>query len=154
MGHVFAVLFFIALAFAGLTSAISILEPTVAHLHQRLGWSRSKAVWLPTIAAYLIGVVALLSNMEGFEFLKIGERNVFDFTDYLSSAVMLPLGGLLLALFLGHVMDGHRLEEYLGRQGLAGLLFKVWYFSIRYVVPVGVVLVMLNELGILATFTG
>ena len=148
VGHLFAVLFFIALAFAGLTSAISILEPTVAHLHQRLGWSRNKAVWVPTTFAYLVGVVALLSNVEGYEFLKIGERNVFDFADYLSSAVMLPLGGLLLALFLGHVVDRHRLEEYLGKQGLSGKLFALWLFSLKYIVPVGVVLVMLNEIGV------
>lgn len=148
IGHLFAVLFFIALAFAGLTSAISLLEPTVAYLHQRKKINRAKATWASAGAIWLVGILALLSNVKGYEFLSIGGKGVFDAFDFLTSAVMLPLGGLAIALFIGFVMDRHHTEMFLEHHGFGKKLFRGWFFTVKYIVPVGVIAVMLNTLGL------
>ncbi len=146
VGNVFAVLFFVALTFAGLTSAISILEPTVAHLEERRKISRTKAVWGSAAIIYLIGFFALLSQVKGFGFLSVGEKSLFDAIDLLSSSIMLPLGGLTLALFLGWVVDRHNLERFLEGHGFTKVIFNVWFFAIRFVAPVAITTIMLYSL--------
>ena len=99
----------------------------------KLGWSR---------------FVALLSNSSAYgEALTFGSRNFFDWMDFLTASVMLPLGGLLMAIFVGFVMERERLEAAVGHH--LGPLFGVWYFSLRYIAPVALLVVMLNLMGIL-----
>lgn len=148
IGNIFAVLFFIALAFAGLTSAISLLEPTVAYLNQRKKLDRSKATWYTAGAIWLVGVFALLSNVKGFEWLSIGGKGLFDSLDFVTSAVMLPLGGLAIALFIGYVMDKNNTEMFLEHHGFGKKLFEGWFYTVKYIVPIGVIIVMLNSLGV------
>jgi NSS family neurotransmitter:Na+ symporter len=148
VGNLFAVLFFIALAFAGLTSAISILEPTVAYLTQRKKIGLKKASWGAAGVVWLIGILALLSNIREFEWLSVGSASLFDTLDFLTSAVMLPLGGLAIAVFIGFVMDKNHTELFLEGHGFGKRLFKGWFYTVKYVVPVGVIVVMLNSLGL------
>ncbi len=148
IGNIFAVLFFIALAFAGLTSAISMLEPAVAYLQQRKKVGRTKATWYSAGVIWLIGIFALLSNIKGFEWLAIGGKGLFDSIDFVTAAVMLPLGGLGTALFIGFVMDKNHTEMFLEHHGFGKMLFKGWFYTVKYVVPVGVVVVMLNSMGV------
>ena len=147
LGNFFAVLFFIALAFAGLTSAVSLVEPMVQYLIDRFGMSRFKASVAMGLFFYLVGIVALLSNTSAYgEALTFGPRNFFDWMDYLTASVLLPLGGLLMAVFVGYVMERERLEAALGKA--LGPAFELWYFSLRYIAPVALVIVMLNLMGI------
>ncbi|MGE4294186.1 MAG: sodium-dependent transporter [Campylobacterales bacterium] len=138
-GQVLALIFFASLAFAGLTSAISILEPTVAHLTQRRRWSRAKATWLPLLVAYLLGVVTLLSNVAGFEWLSFGGKNLFDWADFVTAAIVLPVGGLLLAVFMGYAADRQRITAHLRHEGLSMRAIAVWFWLLRYLAPVAVV---------------
>jgi NSS family neurotransmitter:Na+ symporter len=138
-GHLLAVIFFLALAFAGITSAISILEPSVAHLNQRYNISRAKATWGAVLLAYLLGLLVLLSNLKGFEWLSLGERNLFDWLDFLTAAVFLPLGGLAMAIFVGFVTDRERYFQRLHEHGLSRSAFNLWIAALRYMVPLGVV---------------
>ena len=148
LGNLFAVLFFIALAFAGLTSAVSLVEPMVQYMIDRFGMSRFKASVAAGLFFYLVGIVALLSNSSAYgEALTFGSRNFFDWMDFLTASVMLPLGGLLMAIFVGFVMERERLEAAVGHH--LGPLFGVWYFSLRYIAPVALLVVMLNLMGIL-----
>jgi NSS family neurotransmitter:Na+ symporter len=135
-----------ALASAGLTSAVSLLEPTIAYLHQRLGVARNKAVWGTSLAIYLIGVVALLSNIEGFQFLAIGEQSVFDYIDFFTAAIMLPVAGLITAIFIGYVSDKNHIFMFLKEQNWTQTHFNIWIFSLKIFVPIGAVLVMLTSL--------
>lgn len=148
IGNIFAVFFFIALAFAGLTSAISLLEPSVAYLHQRKKVDRKKATWYTAGAIWFVGILALLSNIRGYGILSIGGKGLFDSLDFVTSAVMLPLGGLAIALFIGFVMDRHHTEMFLEGHGFGKKLFGGWFYTIKYIVPVGVIIVMLNSLGV------
>lgn len=139
IGTLLALFFFASLAFAGLTSAVSILEPTVSYLIERHKFSRAKATFLPLIVIYLLGVVALLSNINGFEALTIAGKNIFDWTDFITAAILLPLGGLLVAIFMGFIADKERIIMEFRNEGLSLKVIKIWFFLIRFVAPIAII---------------
>jgi len=148
IGNIFAVLFFIALAFAGLTSSVSLVEPMVQYFIDRFSWSRLKASISMGLFFWLIGIIALLSNIDGYkEALTWGDKNFFDWVDHVTAAIMLPLGGLVMAIFVGFVIEKPRVESVLRPQ--LGFAFDTWYFSLRYITPVAMFIVMLSLMGIL-----
>ncbi len=147
LGNIFAVLFFIALAFAGLTSSVSLVEPMVQYFIDRFSWSRLKASVSMGLFFYLIGVVVILSSIDGFkESLTWGGKNLFDWIDFATAAIMLPLGGLVMAVFVGFVVEKQRVESIMKPQ--LGFAFEAWYFSLRYITPVAMFIVMLNLMGV------
>lgn len=147
LGNLFALLFFTALAFAGLTSAVSLVEPMVQYLMDRYGRSRLTSVLLTGGFFYLVGIVALLSNTDAFGgMLTFGSKNFFDWVDFITSSIMLPLGGLLMAIFVGYVLP--KSEVFAALHESMGRAFGLWYGVLRYVVPVALVIVMLNLLGV------
>jgi len=147
VGNVFSVLFFIALAFAGLTSSVSLVEPMVQYFVDRFSWSRLKASVTIGFFFYLMGIVALLSNIEDYSaMLTWGGKNFFDWVDFITAAVMLPFGGLVMALFIGFVVEKSRIESLMKPQ--LGAFFEIWYFSLRYITPLAMFIVMLNLLGV------
>ena len=147
LGNIFAVLFFIALAFAGLTSSVSLVEPMVQYFIQRYSWSRLKATLSMGLFFYLVGIVTILSGIDGYkEFLTWGGKNFFDWIDYITAAIMLPFGGLVMSIFVGFVIEKQRVAHVMKPQ--LGSLFEVWYFSLRYIVPVAMFVVILNLIGV------
>lgn len=148
VGNFFAVLFFVALAFAGLTSSVSLVEPMVQYFITRFSWSRLKATLAMTLFFYLFGILAILSNIDGYSWaLTWGGRTFFDWMDHITSAIMLPFGGLVMAIFVGFVLPKDRLKSLLHTQ--LGAVFEVWYFSLRYITPVAMFLLILSLLGVL-----
>jgi len=148
IGNFFAIIFFIALAFAGLTSAVSIVEPMVQYLIDRFKMTRMTAALTMGLSFYLIGILALLSNTTAYgTALTFGSRNLFDWMDFVTASILLPTGGLIMAIFVGHVIDKGRVDSVLKRQ--LGILYPLWYFNIRYVVPLALFVVMLNLMGVL-----
>ncbi|MBU0632082.1 sodium-dependent transporter [bacterium] len=148
LGNVFAIMFFISLAFAGLTSAVSLTEPMVQYFIDRFSWSRLKSSVAMGLFFYLVGIIAILSHIDGFaSYLTWGSRNFFDWVDFLTAAFMLPVGGLIMAVFVGYVLPKSQVEKVLRSQ--LGRAFGVWYFSLRYIAPVALVIVMLNLVGVL-----
>jgi len=146
LGTLLAVLFFLALAFAGLTSAVSLVEPMVQYLIDRFSMSRLQAAITAGLFFYLIGIFALLSNTTPFsDALTLGSRNLFDWLDYITAAIMLPLGGMIMAIFIGFVVPRSQLEKILAPH--MGRYFALWYGIVRYVAPVALFAVMLNLLG-------
>ncbi len=148
IGNIFAILFFLALAFAGLTSSVSLVEPMVQYFIDRFSWSRLKASVSMGLFFYLIGIIALLSNIDGYkESLTWGGKSFFDWVDYVTAAIMLPLGGLVMAIFVGFIIEKERVEAALRPQ--LGRAFEVWYFSLRYITPVAMFVVILSLMGVL-----
>lgn len=146
LGSFLSLIFFFALLLASLTSAISILEPVVQYMISRFKYSRIKSVVVATSIAYLIGIFALLSNTKDFsQSLTVGSKNLFDWFDFISSSIMLPLGGLIVALFIGYIIPKDRLEANL-KGHMGDTIFAIWLFSIRYIAPLAVGAVMINEL--------
>ncbi len=148
VGPLLAVLFFIAIAFAGITSAISMLEPMVLYIIERFNMSRVKAAMICSIFFYLLGIVALLSNITEYsEVLKIGDKGLFDWLDFVCSTVLVPLGGILAVVFIGHFMNQKDVEDEL--HPIMGEFFtKVWFFMVRYVIPIALIIVIVNESGL------
>lgn len=148
IGNLFSVLFFIALAFAGLTSSVSIVEPMIQYFIDRLKWSRLRASITLGLFFYVFGIVALLSNIDGYkEALTWGGKNFFDWVDYITASILLPLGGLVMSIFVGFVMEKQRVESVLKPQ--FGVSFEFWYFSLRYITPVAMFVVILSLIGVI-----
>ncbi|NOQ32262.1 MAG: sodium-dependent transporter [Helicobacteraceae bacterium] len=148
IGNFFAVIFFVALAFAGLTSAVSLTEPMVQYFISRWNFSRLKAALSMGLFFYLVGIVALLSNIDTYESsLTFFGNNFFDLVDFVTAAIMLPLGGLIMSIFVGFVVEKQRVEKVLKEP--LGKFFELWYFSIRYVAPTALSIVALNLFGII-----
>uniref|UniRef100_UPI004047CA6C sodium-dependent transporter n=1 Tax=Aliarcobacter sp. TaxID=2321116 RepID=UPI004047CA6C len=149
IGIFLSLLFFVALAFAAVTSAVSILEPTVRYMVERKKMDRKKATYIISSVAYVIGIFALLSNTNAFsESLTIGSKNLFDWFDFISSAILMPLGGILVAVFVGYVMDKQTVRDTLIPY-MGNTFFNIWLFMMRFVAPIAVFFVMMNEMGII-----
>ena len=149
IGIFLALLFFIALAFAAITSAISILEPTVMYLVERKNMSRQKATYGISLFAYVVGIFVLLSNTTSFsETLTFGSKNLFDWFDFISSAILMPLGGIVIAIFIGYVMDKEVAKKAIIPH-TGETFYNIWLFTIRYVAPISVFVIMLKETGII-----
>ncbi len=143
-GQVIAFLFFISLIFAGITSAVSMLEPLNSYLIERFSMKRHLANLISVLSAYLLGIIALLSNTTLFSAdLTFLGKNLFDWFVYLTSSFMLPLAGVFMCLYMGWILPKERVYAMLeGR--LIGIYFKGWYFVIRFIAPIGILAAMIN----------
>jgi neurotransmitter:Na+ symporter, NSS family len=149
-GTFFGTLFFILLLFAAWTSAISLLEPAVTWLVENRNMSRVKATTIAGIIAWLLGLVTVLSfNHWAFSFSFAGvikENGLFDIFDILTSNILLPIGGLLVAIFAAWLMSRSATVEELDLGD--GTAYQAWRFAVRYVAPFGVIVIFLNAIGI------
>jgi NSS family neurotransmitter:Na+ symporter len=146
-GGFFGVLFFVLLVFAAWTSAISLLEPMVALLVENLGFSRVRAAMLSGIAVWLLGIACLLSLNAWSGFTVFG-KGILDLFDFVTANVMLPLGGVLIAVFAGWVMRRASSVEEL-RLGYGSIVYQGWRLLIRYVAPACVIVVFLQAIGLI-----
>ncbi len=148
IGNIFAVLFFIALAFAGLTSSVSLVEPMVQYFIDRFGWSRLKSSLSMGFFFWSLGIVAILSNIDGVkEILTWGGKNFFDWIDYITATIMLPLAGLIIAVFVGFVIPRSEVQKVVEPQ--LKWAYKPWLFSLRYITPIAMFVVILSHLGLI-----
>ncbi|HEX7045746.1 MAG TPA: sodium-dependent transporter [Burkholderiales bacterium] len=144
-GTVFGTLFFVLLVFAAWTSAISIIEPAVAHLVERWGMTRRRASLWAGAGVWLLGLGSVLSFNRWSEYTWFG-RTFFEVVDFATSNVMLPLGGLLIALYAGWVM---RREASADELALSPAGYATWRNVIRYLTPFAMLLVLLQVSGAL-----
>lgn len=149
-GAAFGSAFFVLLVFAAWTSAISLLEPIVTWLVENKGMTRVKASTWSGVAIWVVGVGSLLSFNLGSEY-KLFDKTFFDLEDYLTSNIMLPLGGLLISVFAVWKMSADSSRAELGLHD--GIGYRLWRFLVRYLAPVAIVLVFLQVTGMLSWFT-
>ncbi len=149
LGIFFALLFFLALAFAGITSAISLVEPVVQYLIDRFKTTRTKAVVLSSLVYWLVGIGAILSYTKSWgEVFSIGGKPLFDILEYTTDSILLPLGGLLISIFVGYVLQKNRVYSALEHE-MGDKFYAIWHFSIRYIAPVALIFMMLNLMGLI-----
>ena len=150
-GAFFGALFFILLSVAAWTSAISLLEPVTAWLVERFTWSRVKASLIAGGLAWLLGVGSALSFNEWDDFV-VGGRNYFDWMEFFSTTILLPLGGMLVAIFASVKLSSRDTQSEFGREYPRG--YKVWKWSSIYIAPVAVALVLLEgvDIGMLVEY--
>lgn len=147
-GQLWALVFFLLLAFAALTSAISMLEVVVAYVIDEYQWRRSRATALVGIAAFALGIPCALSFNLWSKVTLLPGHTVFQSFDLAVSSYMLPLGGLLVAVYTGWVWSANQEKGALTGLRQPTLLFGVWHFLVRYFAPVAVLLVLLQEAGV------
>ena len=140
-GYVFSVLFFLILSVAGITSMVGLVESVNAWVEERFNIPRHKSAVLVVGSIAMFSILSIMSyNVMGE--LNMGGKNFNDVMDYFSTKILLPLGGLLIAVFAGWIVKKEATRDEL--TSLNGLAYEVWHFLIRFVVPpaVGVILVM------------
>ena len=144
-GVIIAVLFFLLLTFAAWTSAISLMEPAVAWLIETRELSRAVAASLVGGTIWLLGFLSIWSFNLLADF-KFFDRTLFDNLDFLTSNILLPLGGLAIVIFAGWVMSRNSSADELDPD--AGRGYRAWRFSAQWIAPVSVVLIFLNAIGL------
>ncbi|MCP5431906.1 MAG: sodium-dependent transporter [Alphaproteobacteria bacterium] len=150
LGAAVGALFFLFGLFAALTSSIALLEIVVSWAEEHRGWKRSHAAALIGAVVFVVGLLTVFSfnilpRIAGLGFLKIyGEDpNVFGLLDLLTNNLILPVGGILIALLVGYVMRPEIVREEYG----ADPLFGAWWALLRYAVPLAIAVVMVFELA-------
>ena len=159
-GQIMGLVFFVLVAIAAWSSSISMLEPAVAYFVERSGRSRALVTSVLALFCWVVGMGTVLSfNIgaeakffvfaeDGFHLYQWGAeggRNFFDSIDYLTSRILLPLGGLAFALFAGWAMNREAVRDELAIKN--PLLFNLLYWLVRVVAPVGVLIVFIAELS-------
>jgi len=144
-GDTFATLFFVLVSFAAWTSSISLVEPAVAWVIENTTISRKMASLLLGLAIWLVGISVVLSFNEWQDVKIAFGLGIFDSLDKLTSTVMLPLGGLLMAIFAGYLMKKNHIAEELR---ITGWAFNFWKIANTVIAPIAVVMVFLNLLGV------
>lgn len=147
-GSVLALLFFLLLAFAALSSSISMLEVTVAYLVDEKSWPRRRATGLAGLAAFLIGLPSALSFNRWQDYKFIFGRTFFDACDLLVSSYLLPLGGLMVAVYVGWVWPRRHPLADIATGRRQRLLVRGWLLLLRYAAPAAVIIVLLNQAGV------
>jgi NSS family neurotransmitter:Na+ symporter len=145
-GSLIATLFFILVAFAAWSSAISLVEPTIAWVVENTRISRKVATTALGLIIWLIGISVVLSFNHWQNVTIIFGLNIFDTLDKLTSTILLPLGGLLIAIFAGYFMQKNHVQEELN---LHQRSFKVWVFMNNIIAPIGIIAVFLYLFNII-----
>jgi NSS family neurotransmitter:Na+ symporter len=149
LGQIIAVAFFTALIFAGITSAVSMIEPSLMFFIERFNMTRKKAVVICGSTFYFLGILALLSMSEAYgPSLTFFGKNAFDWMDYITSSITMPIAGILISVFLGYYVDKQLLHEKFTRF-VPEFVFNIWYALIKYVVPLAIIVLFLNKLGVI-----
>lgn len=144
-GVYFGMMFFALLTIAALTSAISILEPLTAYCVDEHKLSRRKVVVAASLICFLLAVPASLSFGAWSGIHVIGERSIFDSLDFLANSVLLPLGGLLTALFVGWVWGPKALLALSNDGKLRQPWAPLWLFVLRFLAPLGIAWILIAD---------
>ena len=144
------VVFMVLVLFATLTSAFSMLENIVAVLAYKKPHTRARYTWLIGSAIFLCGIPSALAFGKLAGVKLIGERGIFDTLDYLVTGWSMPLGALLIALFTAWAWRKNAVQqEAMTGSTLPMWLFNLWYFLVRYLAPLAIIVVFLHGIGII-----
>jgi NSS family neurotransmitter:Na+ symporter len=148
-GQLLMIAFFVLASVAATGAMLSLMEVPVVILHERLGMSRAKATLLTIAGLMLLGSTCALTNNLLSDF-KLFGMNMFDLFDFVSSNVLLPLGGILLAVFVGWVWGANNFIQALSNHGALGnqSVARMVFFLLRYVSPLLILAVMLKGLNL------
>ena len=146
LAMIFSLMFYVLLALAALTSTISLHEVVTAYLNEQFGISRGRAALWVTGFCVVTGVLSSLSlGVWDDKFFGLG---FFDLLDFVTAKLMLPLSGLLVSLFVGWYLKRSLSYEELTNYGLQKApYFPIYMFILRYLAPIALVLIFVNELG-------
>ncbi|MGG7074289.1 sodium-dependent transporter [Campylobacter sp. 9BO] len=146
VGNVLSVVFFTSLLFAGVTSAVSMIEPFVFYLVNRFKMSRINALIYVGIFVYILGVFCIFSYYEptATNFTLFG-KPIFDALDYATSNILMPLGAIVFSFFVGFMLKKEALVMLFSGFMSRGM-FEAWYFLLRYITPFAIIAIMIYQL--------
>ena len=143
-GQIIGPLFFILLSVAALSSSISLLEPGVAFISEEGSMSRKSAAISISFLTWTLGIGTVLSFNVWSDFNLTPGRNFLDSMDFIANQILLPLGGMLIAIFVGWFMDKNLINEEIGH--VNPILFGIWRFFVKFVAPVSVAIIFYNAI--------
>ncbi|WP_115718640.1 sodium-dependent transporter [Gallaecimonas mangrovi] len=147
-GQLVGTLFFIMLVFAAFTSALALIESSVAWLVEKRGFSRWAAAFTAGFGIWLLslGTIAATCGLPIAIFnTPWGQTNFFDALDYLTANILLPIGGLLLAVFTGWIANKKLIADMIDSPAV----FRLWQPIIKFLAPIAILLVFLQLVGII-----
>ena len=133
-GQFIGPLFFILLSVAALSSSISLLEPGVAYLSEENILSRKRSAEIISFFVWILGIGSALSFNIWSDFNLIGDKNFLDSMDFIANQILLPLGGMLIAIFVGWFMKESLIKDELG--SINKFLYLLWRFFVKFIAPV------------------
>lgn len=149
LAYIFSVLFYVLLALAALTSTISLHEVVTAYLHEEFHLSRKKAAVIVTLSCAILGALCSLSLGVGKEYTVFG-LDLFDLFDFVTAKLMLPLGGLLISIFVGWFLNKRIVCKEISNNGILNRpYYGLLIFILRFIAPIAILLIFVNGLGLL-----
>ena len=146
-GSLWSFVFFVLLALAALTSVISLHEVVTAYVLEEYQTSRKKAALFVSVGIFLLGIICSLSvgAVKGLSFFGMP---LFDLFDYVTAKIMLPMGGMFIGILVGTHRQKRILKEAMTNNGTVRFyFFNTYVFFVKYIAPVAIGLIFINELG-------
>ena len=132
-GQFIGPLFFILLSVAALSSSISLLEPGVAYLSEEGILSRKRSAQIISFFIWILGIGSALSFNVWSDVDIIPDKNFLDSMDFIANQILLPLGGMLIAIFVGWFMKESLIRDEIGQTNNA--LYLMWRFFVKFIAP-------------------
>lgn len=153
VGYCISLLFFVLLSLAALTSLMSLHEVSTAFVHEEMKVSRKKAALIVTIATSIIGAFCSLS-LGAVDGLTIAGRSLFDWFDFITGQIFLPIVGFLTCIFIGWFVPHHIVRsEFMNNGSLTSRrnirIFHFFLFLVKYICPLAILLIFLHQFGLL-----
>jgi SNF family Na+-dependent transporter len=139
--------FFLLLFFAAFTSSIALIEPAVAWLMEHWQLSRQKAVGLAGCACWVLSLGTILSFTQPKSFLWMG-KTMYEWIDFITANILLPLGGIMIAVFVGWMIRAPLFENTL-RWSAQKTGFQLWQVMLRFFAPVAILLILLASFQVI-----
>ena len=147
VGNILSFLFFLSLFFAGITSAISMIEPFTFYLINEYKFSRKKALCYLGCFVFILGSLCIMSlNLNFSKALNFGGKSFFDILDFASSNVGLPVGAILSAIFVGFVIPKEKVKGFFMPFMKKEIIFEIWYFMLKFVAPIAILIIAINQI--------
>ncbi|MBO4738224.1 MAG: sodium-dependent transporter [Bacteroidales bacterium] len=143
-GNWFAIIFFVLLCIATLTSTMSLLEILVSTAVEELHWKRGTASILASILVFGLGIFCTLS-FGPLKDVTIGSKTIFDIFDLITASYLMPIGALLMTIFLGWCYPKTEVRAELSNDGKRKVrAFEIYYFILRYVAPIALIVILIS----------
>lgn len=148
VGWLVAIMFYILLALAAITSLISLHEVSTSFIYEEFHLTRKTGAIIVTISTFIIGAFCSLS-LGGYDYLQIGGKSMFDLFDFVTGQLFLPLGGFLTCIFLGWFVPQKIVKDEFTNWGTVSIRFYgIYLFLVRYFCPLAILGIFLHQFGI------
>ncbi|MEN8434168.1 sodium-dependent transporter [Clostridium septicum] len=152
-GQFFEFMFFVLIAIAAITSTVSLMETAVTFISEQFNLSRKKTILIITSGLFALAIPSVLSFGTLKNLKLLGERSIFDTLDFITGQIFLPIGGILICLFVAWVWGTNNAEKEISSDGKFEFKLKGLYsISVKYIAPLAILIIFLYGLGIFNIF--